>query len=137
MLMAAEMKTRAHKKESQPVAGRRKAGATSDRTRNGDGPGDRSAHVGGRWTFLTNHAHVLLLLARNPSMVLREVAILVKITERAVQRIIADLEEEGFIQREKVGRQNHYRILRDRKLKHAVEGHRSIGDLLRIIDNEN
>ena len=137
MLMAAEMKTRVHKKERQPIVGRRRAGTTSDRTRNADGPGDRSSHVGGHWTFLTNHAHVLLLLARNPSMVLREVAILVRITERAVQRIIADLEEEGFIQREKVGRQNHYRILRDRKLKHAVEGHRSIGDLLRIIDNEN
>ena len=68
-------------------------------------------------------------------IVLREVATLVKITERAVQRIIADLEEEGFIEREKVGRQNHYRILRKRKLRHAVEGHRTIGDLLRIIDD--
>jgi DNA-binding MarR family transcriptional regulator len=83
---------------------------------------------------LTNHAHVLLLLARNPSMVLREVALLVRITERAVQRIIADLEDGGFIEREKVGRQNHYRIMRERKLRHAVEGHRTIGDLLRIID---
>lgn len=69
-------------------------------------------------------------------MVLREVAALVKITERAVQRIIADLEEEGCIEREKVGRQNHYRIIRERRLRHAIEGHRTIGDLLRIIDSE-
>jgi len=94
---------------------------------------DPSEH---RWTFLTNHAHVLLLLARNPSMILREVAALVGITERAVQRIIADLEGEGFIVRERVGRQNHYRILRERKLRHAVEVHRTIGDLLRIIDSK-
>jgi DNA-binding MarR family transcriptional regulator len=91
----------------------------------------------GHWTFLTNHAHVLLLLARNPSMVLREVAALVRITERAVQRIIVDLEEGGFIEREKVGRQNHYRIIRERKLRHAVEGHRTVDDLLRIIDGQS
>jgi len=58
----------------------------------------------------------------------------VKITERAVQRIIADLEDGGFIEREKVGRQNHYRIIPERKLRHPVEQHRTIGDLLRMID---
>ena len=68
-------------------------------------------------------------------MVLREVALLVGITERAVQRIIADLESEQFIQREKVGRQNHYRILRDLHLRHPVEAHRTIGELLRLIDD--
>lgn len=87
-----------------------------------------------RWTFLTNHAHVLILLSRNPSMVLREVALQVGITERAVQRIIADLESEQYIQREKVGRQNRYRILRDLHLRHPVEAHRTIGELLRLID---
>jgi DNA-binding transcriptional ArsR family regulator len=117
------------------VTGRRALSAPAHRTAKADGPANDSEHASGRWTFLTNHAHVLLLLARNPSMVLREVATLVKITERAVQRIIADLEGEGFIEREKVGRQNHYRIISGRKLKHAVEGHRTIGDLLRIIDD--
>jgi len=104
-----------------------------------DSANDRSEasdHIEHRWTFLTNHAHVLLLLARNPSMILREVAALVGITERAVQRIIADLEGDGFIVRERVGRQNHYRILREQKLRHAVEVHRTIGDLLRIIDSK-
>lgn len=87
-----------------------------------------------RWTFLTNHAHVLILLSRNPSMVLREVAVLVGITERAVQRIIADLLEERFIEREKVGRQNHYRILGDKSLRHPIESHRKVADLLQAID---
>jgi predicted DNA-binding transcriptional regulator len=89
-----------------------------------------------RWTFLTNHSHVLILLARNPMMVLREVALQVGITERAVQRIIADLEEEGILEREKVGRQNHYVISTERPLRHPVESHRTIGDLLRAIDGE-
>jgi DNA-binding MarR family transcriptional regulator len=122
------------KKQPKPVTARRAVILASDRLAKAAGPGDSAEH-GGRWTFLTNHAHVLLLLARHPSMVLREVATLVRITERAVQRIIADLEVEGCIEREKVGRQNHYRIIRERKLRHPVEGHRTIGDLLRIIDS--
>src|SRR6478609_9580697 len=123
------------KKKPKPVTARRAVIPTSDRLVKAAGSGDSPEH-GGRWTFLTNHAHVLLLLARHPSMVLREVATHVKITERAVQRIIADLEDEGFIEREKVGRQNHYRIIRERKLRHPIEQHRTIGDLLRIIDND-
>ncbi len=86
-----------------------------------------------RWTFLTNHSHVLILLSTNPSMVLRQVAIQVGITERAVQRIIADLEEADIIEREKVGRQNQYRIIADKSLRHTVESHRTIGDLLALM----
>lgn len=92
----------------------------------------RPEHVS-RWTFLSNHAHVLILLALDSSLVLREVAARVGITERAVQRIIADLEEEGFIERRKVGRQNTYHIHRDRALRHPIEAHRRIGDLLDLI----
>ena len=66
-------------------------------------------------------------------MVLRQVAIQVGITERAVQRIIADLEEAGIIEREKVGRQNQYRIIADKSLRHTVESHRTIGDLLALM----
>jgi len=91
----------------------------------------------GRWTFLTNHSHVLLLLARNPTMVLREVSWLVGITERAVQRIIADLVEEGVIKREKVGRQNHYRVLDGQRLRHPIESHCTVRDLLRVINGAN
>lgn len=90
---------------------------------------------GPHWTFLTNHTHVLALLSRNPSIVLREVAAQVKITERAVQRIIADLEAGGFIQREKIGRQNHYRIRANQPLRHVIESHRTIGDLLALIND--
>ena len=86
-----------------------------------------------RWTFFTNHAHVLIILSQDPSLVLREVAIKIGITERAVQRIIADLEQDGFIEREKLGRKNQYHILFKRPLRHPVESHRSIGDLISMI----
>jgi predicted transcriptional regulator len=92
-----------------------------------------AASQGGRWTFLTNHAHVLILLSKSPGSVLREVAVHVGITERAVQRIIADLERDGFIEREKVGRQNSYRIRPNQPLRHPIEAHRSIGDLIDLI----
>jgi DNA-binding MarR family transcriptional regulator len=87
-----------------------------------------------RWTFLTNHAHVLAVLHSDPQLVLRQVAIEVGITERAVQRIILDLEEGGFIQREKVGRQNRYQVLTNQSLRHPIEAHRKIGDLLKLIN---
>ena len=86
-----------------------------------------------RWTFLTNHAHVLILLSQEPSLVLREVASRIGITERAVQRIIADLEQDGFIEREKIGRKNQYHILTKRPLRHPIEAHRTIGDLIAMI----
>lgn len=88
------------------------------------------------WTFLTNHAHVLAVLHADPEKVLREVAIEVGITERAVQRIIQDLEDGGFIERERVGRQNRYRILKGQSLRHPIEAHRKIGDLLKLITGE-
>ncbi|HEY4262596.1 MAG TPA: winged helix-turn-helix transcriptional regulator [Schlesneria sp.] len=92
--------------------------------------------TGSHWTFLTNHLHVLILLSRNPSVVLRNVALQIKITERAVQRIIADLESGGYIEREKVGRQNHYRIRVDHPLPHALSSHLRIGDLLTLINED-
>ncbi len=86
-----------------------------------------------RWTFLSNHAHVLVALYLDPDLVLREVALKVGITERGVQRIVQDLETEGFIRREKVGRKNHYQVITHQPLRHAMESHRTIGDLLRLI----
>lgn len=85
------------------------------------------------WTFLTNHTHVLALLYDNPDKILRQVALEVGITERAVQRIILDLEEGGFIKREKVGRCNHYHVMIDKSLRHPIEAHCRIGDLLKLI----
>ena len=85
------------------------------------------------WTFLTNHSHVIILLAQDPSMVLREVASRIGITERAVQRIIAELEQGGFIERQRVGRNNHYLIRTKKTLRHPIESHRTIGDLLNLL----
>ncbi|MGB0409765.1 MAG: helix-turn-helix transcriptional regulator [Opitutales bacterium] len=85
------------------------------------------------WNFFTNHAHVLICLARNPEQPLREVALSVGITERAVQRIVAELEGAGYIERERVGRQNHYSIHTEGRLRHPLEAHRSIGDLLDVV----
>ena len=93
-----------------------------------------SEGTGAHWTFLTNHAHVLVVLSRDPSLVLREVAVQVGITERAVQRIIADLELAGILERRRVGRCNHYEIQVDRPLRHATESHRTIGELLDLIN---
>ncbi|NQY32491.1 MAG: winged helix-turn-helix transcriptional regulator [Coraliomargarita sp.] len=90
-----------------------------------------------QWTFFTNHAHVLICLARNPEQPLREVALSVGITERAVQRIVAELEEAGYLSREKVGRQNHYRIHDRIQLRHGLESHRTIGDLLDVVVPES
>lgn len=90
---------------------------------------DHTSH----WNFFTNHAHVLICLTRNPKQPLREVALAVGITERAVQRIVAELEEAGFIQRERVGRQNCYVIHTEGRLRHPMEAHRAIGDLLDVV----
>ena len=85
------------------------------------------------WTFLTNHAHVLLCLAKSPTMRIRDIAVDVGITERAVQRVIADLIEEGFIKRHKDGRRNYYTICSDCALKHPIEWHKNISDLIKLI----
>lgn len=86
-----------------------------------------------QWTFLTNHSHVMICLAANPDMVLREVALRVGITERNVQRIVADLEEAGILIREREGRRNHYKFIESTMLRHPLESHVNIGDLLHCI----
>jgi DNA-binding Lrp family transcriptional regulator len=88
----------------------------------------------GGWTFLSNYSHVLICLARDPELRLRDVAERVKITERAVQRIVADLEAAGVITRSRDGRRNRYDINRDARLRHDIESHRTVGDLLAMVD---
>jgi DNA-binding MarR family transcriptional regulator len=85
------------------------------------------------WTFLSNHAHVLVCLALDPDVRLREVAAEVGITERAVQGIVGDLEEAGVIVRERQGRRNTYRLKLDSPLRHRLEAHRSIRALLSLV----
>lgn len=85
------------------------------------------------WTFLTNHAHVLLCIAEDPDVLIREVSERVGITERATQRIVAELEEAGYISHTKVGRRNRYDVHADLPLRHALEDHLEVGALLRVL----
>ena len=85
------------------------------------------------WTFLTNHAHVLLCLARDPSQRQRDLADQVGITERATQVILGDLERSGYLRRERVGRRNRYVLDLDRPLRHPLEAHRSVRTLLALV----
>lgn len=82
------------------------------------------------WTFFTNHAHVLFCIARDPDVRMREVAAMVGITERATQRIITELTTGGYLRVERIGRRNHYRVDGSLKLRHAIEAHRTVDDLL-------
>ncbi len=89
-----------------------------------------------QWTFLNNHAHVLLCLVRNPEMVMREVARSVGITERATQKIIKDLVESRALERFRVGRCNSYRINLDYPLRHPLESQHTVGELLSLLLTE-
>jgi predicted transcriptional regulator len=86
------------------------------------------------WTFLTNHAHVLLLLAREPEMRMRNVAQQVGITERAVQRIVAELENAKYLIRERDGRCNRYEVRQDLPLRHPVEAHQKVRALIDLLE---
>ena len=85
------------------------------------------------WTFLTNHTHVLVCLLRNPETRLRDVATQVGITERAVQRIIAEFEQAAVITREKDGRRNRYTINTQTALRHPLEKGVTVAELLEKI----
>lgn len=85
------------------------------------------------WTFLTNHSHILLCIAEDPDIRLRDIADRVGITERAAQRIVAELEEAGYVSHERVGRRNRYEVNTDLPLRHPLEDHLAIGALLRVL----
>lgn len=85
------------------------------------------------WRFVTNHTQVLLCIARDPDVRLRDVAEVVGITERAVQRIVADLVEASYLERERAGRRNRYVIHRHAEMRHRAQAGREIGDLLRLL----
>src|SRR6478672_266389 len=89
------------------------------------------------WTFLTNHAQVLLCLADTPDIRLREVAERVGITERATQRILAELVEAGYVTTERVGRRNKYTVDRQHAMRHSAQFGYEIGALLEALTNEN
>ncbi|MGB1129095.1 MAG: helix-turn-helix transcriptional regulator [Haloferula sp.] len=85
------------------------------------------------WTFLTNHTHILVVLSREPSMRIRDLADEVGITQRAVQRILAELTAEGILKVKKEGRRNSYSIRRRARLRHPLENRHTIGELLDLL----
>ncbi len=86
-----------------------------------------------RWTFLTNHAHVLLAIARDPQVRLRDVALTVGITERAAQKIVADLVAAGYLTRARVGRRNSYTVATGRHFRHPLTAGHDLDKLLDLL----
>ena len=85
------------------------------------------------WTIFSNHGHVLLYLAREPEARLRDVAQEVGITERAVQKIVRDLQDGGILKVTRHGRRNRYQVNTRKSLRHRLESHRTVGSLVRLI----
>ncbi|MFI9361445.1 helix-turn-helix transcriptional regulator [Kitasatospora sp. NPDC053057] len=89
---------------------------------------ERPAGLG--WTFLTNHARVLVQIARDPGIRVRDIATRCLLTERAVQRIIVDLEAAGYLTHERQGRVNHYRVITGKQLRHPADAGPTLAELL-------
>jgi DNA-binding MarR family transcriptional regulator len=91
-------------------------------------------HESGKtWRFLSNHTQVLLCIRRDPNVRFRDIAQMVGITERAAQRIVADLIESGYVERERVGRRNSYRVNPDIAMRHPAQDGHDIGELLQLL----
>ena len=86
------------------------------------------------WTFLTNHAHVLIAISRNPEARQRDIAYAVGITVGAVQRIISELERDGYLTHERVGRRNVYRVIETGRLRHPLEDQHTVADLIATLE---
>ncbi|WP_199509863.1 helix-turn-helix transcriptional regulator [Nucisporomicrobium flavum] len=89
------------------------------------------------WTFLTNHAHVLICVARDPGLRHRDLAAQVGITERAAQRIVADLVEAGYLTSTRDGRRNRYQLHRELPLRHPLEREHQIGEILAVLEGKS
>jgi len=88
---------------------------------------------GKTWRFLSNHTQVLLCIRRDPNVRFRDIAQMVGITERAAQRIVGDLIESGYIERERVGRRNRYRVNSEIAMRHPAQDGHDIGELLQLL----
>ena len=86
-----------------------------------------------RWDFLTNHAHVLLCVAGDSGIRIRDIASAVGITERAAHRILSELVEDGYVQRQREGRRNRYQIVPELPLRHPLARRRAVGDLVDLL----
>jgi len=87
----------------------------------------------GGWTFLSNHGHVLVCLARDPDIRMRDVAEAVGITERAVQHIVRDLVLEKYVEKGKVGRRNRYTVVTSARLRHHLESDVTLGSFVDLV----
>lgn len=96
-----------------------------------DNSASHEAEIG--WTFLSNHSHVLVCIFRDPEARVRDIAASVGVTERAVQRILADLEDAGVLRRIRRGRRNHYEIDGSQPLRHPIEANHTVDELLRML----
>lgn len=85
------------------------------------------------WTFLSNHAHVLLCLSTDPTIRQRDIALRVGITERSVGLIISDLVDAGYVEKTRTGRRNEYVVNRAQALRHPLEAHHCVGELLELL----
>lgn len=85
------------------------------------------------WTFLTNHGHILILLSKNPDARIRDIAEAAGITERSAQRIVRELIEAGYLDREREGRRNNYSVNPGLPMRHPLERDHAVGDLLDAI----
>lgn len=84
------------------------------------------------WTFLTNHAHVLVAIAHDPELRQRDIAHVVGITQGAVTRILSELEASGCVTRERIGRRNRYHIDTEQTLRHPLEANVTLGELISL-----
>jgi len=89
--------------------------------------------VGGSWTLLTGHGHVLVEIARNPQARMRDISAVVGLTERTVQAIVADLEAAGYLTRGRVGRRNRYTVNPDSLFRHSAQEGLRVGPLLDLL----
>jgi predicted transcriptional regulator len=97
------------------------------------GDGGSSGAPSPRWDFLTNHAHVLICIAHDPQIRLRDIATAVGITERAAHRIVDELVQEGYVLRERQGRRNSYQVVTGLPMRHPLLQEREVGELLDVL----
>ena len=96
-----------------------------------------SEDINQTWRFLTNHTQVLLAIARNPDLRMRDIADLVGITERAAQRIVKDLSEADYLESTRVGRRNHYSVNGKIKMRHPAQENQGVGELLDLLQHDD
>lgn len=95
------------------------------------------AENGKTWRFLSNHTQALLCLRRDPNARFRDIAQTIGITERAAQRIVADLIESGYVESKRVGRRNRYRVNPDIAMRHPAQDGHQVGELLDLLEAKN